>query len=89
MKLSFDEADLRPLIEQIVCAALAQLQADQGRFGDRIAFTEPEAAALLSLRPHVLRDARLRGEISGARVGKRILYERDELLRFLHRQRQL
>jgi hypothetical protein len=89
MKLSFDEADLRPLIEQVVSAAFSQLQADQGQLGQKIAFTEPEAAALLSLRPHVLRDARLRGEIAGARVGKRILYQRDELLRFLHRQRQL
>ena len=56
---------------------------------DKIAFTEPEAAAILSLRPHVLRDARLRGEISGSRVGKRILYERTELLRFLHQQRHV
>jgi hypothetical protein len=89
MKVSFDEADLRPLIEQIVSAAFAQLQADEVAFGDKLAFTEPEAAAVLSLRPHVLRDARLRGEISGSRVGKRILYERNELLRFLQRQRQL
>jgi hypothetical protein len=89
MKLSFDDAVLRPLIEQVVTAAFTQFQADQSLLGDKLAFTEPEAAALLSLRPHVLRDARLRGEISGARVGKRILYDRDELLRFLHRRRQL
>lgn len=89
MKLSFDEADLRPVIEKIVAATLVQLQSDEAKLGQKIAYTEPEAAAILSIRPHVLRDARLRGEISGSRVGKRILYERDELLRFLRRQRQL
>lgn len=89
MKLSFDEADLRPVIEKIVSATLLQLQAEDAKLGGKIAFTEPEAAAILSIRPHVLRDARLRGEISGSRVGKRILYEREELLRFLRQQRQL
>ena len=89
MKLSFDEADLRPVIQQIVVATLIQIQSDEAKFGDRMAYTEPQAAAILSIKPHVLRDARLRGEISGSRVGKRILYERDELLRFLRQQRQL
>lgn len=89
MKLSFDEADLRPVIEQIVAATLVQIQSDEAKLADRLAYTEPQAAAILGIRPHVLRDARLRGEISGSRVGKRILYERDELLRFLRRQRQL
>jgi hypothetical protein len=89
MKLSFDEADLRPVIEQIVAATLVQIQSDEAKLADRLAYTEPQAAAILGIRPHVLRDARLRGEISGSRVGKRILYERDELLRFLRQQRQL
>ena len=89
MKLSFDEADLRPVIQQIVAATLVQIQSDEAKLGDRLAYTEPQAAAILGIRPHVLRDARLRGEISGSRVGKRILYERDELLRFLRQQRQL
>jgi hypothetical protein len=89
MKLSFDEADLRPVIQQIVASTLIQIQSDEAKLGDRLAYTEPQAAAILSIKPHVLRDARLRGEISGSRVGKRILYERDELLRFLRQQRQL
>jgi hypothetical protein len=89
VKLTLDEADLRPLIEQIVAATLAESRSADARFGHKLAYTEPEAAALLSIRPHVLRDARLRGEIVGCRVGKRILYERDELSRFLQRQKQL
>ena len=89
MHVSFNPADIQPLIEQVVTATVAQLHADASALGDRLAFTEPEAAALLSLRPHQLRDCRLRGELSGSKVGKRILYERDELLRFLRQQRQL
>ncbi|MEX1027074.1 MAG: helix-turn-helix domain-containing protein [Candidatus Paceibacterota bacterium] len=88
MHLNFDKSDLRPLIEQVVVEILAQLDVDRQQFS-KLAYTEPEAAALLNVRRHVLRDARLRGEISGSRVGKRILYERDELLRFLRQQRQL
>ena len=89
MKLSFDEADLRPVIEQIVAATLVQIQSEEAKLGDKLAYTEPQAAMILNIKPHVLRDARLRGEVSGSRVGKRILYERDELLRFLRQQRQL
>ena len=89
VELSFSEADLAPLVQQIVEATVGRLQADQATLGDKLAFTEPEAAALLSLKPHQLRDCRLRGELAGSKVGKRILYERDELLRFLRQQRQL
>ena len=49
----------------------------------RIGYTEPEAATLVGVRPHVLRDCRLRGEISARRVGRRLIYSRDELERFL------
>ena len=46
---------------------------------------EPEAAAMFGMKPYVLRDARLRGEISGSKIGKRIFYSRDELLKLLAR----
>ena len=89
MNLSFDESTLRPLVELVVAAALEQLDAQRQQVGGKLAYTEPEAAALLCLRPHVLRDARLRGEIAGSRVGKRILYEHAELLRFLRSRRDV
>lgn len=87
LNLSFSEADLRPLVEFVVSIALDRLETDRRRLGDKLAFSEPEAAALLGVRPHVLRDARLRGEIPASRVGRRIRYERDELLRYLRKQR--
>jgi hypothetical protein len=89
MNISIDSNDLKPLVEQVVAATLKKLEAANGKLGNRLAFNEPEAAALLGIKPHVLRDARLRGEISGSRVGKRILYERDEVLRFLRSQRNI
>ncbi len=89
MQFSFNATDLQPLIEQVVHATVAQLLADQALSSDRIAFTEPEAASLLGVARHTLRDARLRGELAGSRVGKKIVYERTELLRFLQQQRQL
>jgi hypothetical protein len=89
VKISFSEADLRPLVEAVVAATLEKLAEERQRIGEKLAYSEPEAAALLSVKPYVLRDARLRGEISGFRIGKGIRYERDELLRFLRRQRDL
>lgn len=89
MNISFSETDLRPLVEVVVAATLERLGDERQRIGDRLAYSEPEAAALLSVRPHVLRDARLRGEIAGFRIGKGIRYERDELLRFLRRQKEV
>ena len=89
MHVSINPADIQPLIEQVVHATIAQFHSDHAMLGNRLAFPEAEAAALLGIRPHVLRDARLRGELAGSRVGKKVIYERDELLRFLRQQRQL
>ena len=85
MKVTLEEADLAPIIEKALLRALEHLEADSVKLGDRLAFTEPEAAAQLGVRPHVLRDARLRGEIEGARVGKRIVYTREQLVKFLQK----
>jgi hypothetical protein len=85
MKLdASDIADLQPVIATAVRAVLDEIHADEGKLdGQRLGYPEAEAAALLGLRPHILRDARLRGEISGRLVGKKIVYSRSELLRYL------
>jgi hypothetical protein len=75
---------LRPLVEEVVKATLAQLEAVRATLPDRLAFTEPEAAALLSLQPHQLRDERLRGRIKASvGPGRLILYPRETLLAYL------
>jgi hypothetical protein len=83
MKMQFDDDDLTPLVERVVTRVLDQRQAADAKLGQRMAFTEPEAAAMFGMKPYVLRDARLRGEVSGSRIGKRIFYSRDELLKLL------
>jgi len=79
---------VQPLVSEAVSETLAQIANDEARLGDgRLWLSEAEAAGLLGLPAHRLRDCRRRGEISGCKVGKAIGYEREELLRFLRDQR--
>lgn len=87
MKIEFSADDLRPLVRVIAEEVLTELESTQAELNGRLAYTEAEAASLLGVQPHVLRDCRLRGEIAGVRCGKRINYPRDELLAFLQRNR--
>lgn len=82
-----DISDLKPLIAAAVLAVLDHVRANEAVLGERFAYPEPEAAALIGVQRHVLRDARLRGEIIGAKVGSKIVIERGELLRFLAARR--
>ncbi len=85
LALNIDPAVLKPLVEQITRQVVAELQEAQAALGDKLAFLEPEAAALLSLSPTQLRDCRLRGEISASRGPGRLahLYSRQDLLNYL------
>lgn len=78
-----DITDLRPIIAAVVEETIASVLARSARFGDRVGFTEPEAAELIGLPRHVLRDCRLRGEITARKCGKKYVYERGSLVRFL------
>jgi hypothetical protein len=78
---------LVPLVRQVVQEALAQLEAARAALPDKLAYGEAEAAALLSLQPHQLRDERLRGRIKASvGPGRRILYTRAQLLEYLARR---
>ena len=79
-----NDCDIRPIVEAVVAEVLAQAGPLRA---ERLAYTEPEAAGLLGIRSHQLRDARLRGEITATKVGGRIGYEKSELLAYLARQR--
>ncbi len=87
MNVTFNTSDLHPIIDLAVEAAVHRVQTQQKCFADRIAITEAEAARALGVKPHVMRDLRRRGEIQASRVGKRIVYECDEILDFLRRTR--
>jgi hypothetical protein len=85
VKLDYsDIADLRPVIAEAVRETIQQIQADDAKIGTgRLGYTEPEAAAALGVPTHVLRDCRLRHEISARKVGCRYVYARESLARFL------
>ncbi len=87
MRFEFDVETLRPVIQQVVAETVAQLEAEHSRLDGRIAYTEPEAAALLGVQSHVLRDLRRMGEIEASKVGKRIVYMRVDLIGYLERNR--
>lgn len=88
MQVTIDPAELRPIIEAAVAETLAQIEAERLAIGDRLAINEPEAARLLSLEPHQLRDERLRGRISASIiVGKRVRYSKADLLQYLAERR--
>jgi hypothetical protein len=83
VNLAFSTDDLRPLILAVVTEVLAARGVMDGKLGNRLGFPEAEAAALLGVPRHVLRDCRLRGEISARLIGKKVVYSREELERFL------
>ena len=79
---------LEPLVRRVIDAALCRLEEVRGSLPDRLCFRENEAARLMGLNPHQLRDARLRGEIEAhVGPGRVILYRREQLLAYLMARR--
>ncbi|WP_428303702.1 helix-turn-helix domain-containing protein [Lacipirellula sp.] len=76
--------DLERLIQSSVSKALAAARdSDTVIPNNRLAYSEPQAASALGVKSHVLRDARLRGEIKATKVGGRHAYMRDDLVNYL------
>ena len=87
--LTVDADALRPLVEAIVREVVGQLENNREAAGDKLAYSEEEAARLLSIRPHVLRDERLRGRIAASSiVGRRVRYLRSDLLSYMGARRK-
>lgn len=80
MRLELSRDEIRPIVEECLEAVLA---CPDLAGSERLGFTEQEAAALMGVPRHTLRDCRLRGEIHGRAVGNKIVYSRQELMRFL------
>src|SRR5690242_10723471 len=86
---SIDPEALRPLVEQVVQLAIERMEEMKAELPpDRLAYSEPEAAALLGLNTHQLRDERLRGRVAASLVvGRRVRYLRSDLIDYLMRER--
>lgn len=80
MELLLNPDELRPLVRQVVVEVLSAIDWPQGR----IALTEAEAAEACGVARHVLRDLRLAGKITGHRLGKRVIYTRNDLVAALN-----
>ena len=78
MKLDLTADDLAPIVQAVTDEVIRRRAEMENTLGDRLAYREAEAAALLGLRQHQLGDARRRGEIAASRAGKCMLYRRDE-----------
>ena len=78
MSVSIDEATLREIVQGVVRETLEVFAGDE-----RLAFDEKDAAKLLGVPRHTLRDCRLRGEITAKKIGKSWRYSRRTLIRFL------
>jgi hypothetical protein len=88
INLQIDAETLAPIIRQAVEQTLAALEKDRAALGEKLAFGEAEAARLLSLNNHQLRDERLRGRVKASiGPGRRILYSRQDLLDYLQQRR--
>jgi hypothetical protein len=90
VEINVDAKDLERLVAKIVRTTFAEMEeriAATGS-GSRMAYGEPEAAALIGLQPHQLRDERRRGRIQ-ASVGprNRIMYTPQNLKDYLARRR--
>jgi hypothetical protein len=82
--LAIDAEALRPLITEIVAQVLAQLEGARTRLDERLAYSEEEAARLIGLESHQLRDERRRGRITASQiVGRRVRYLREDLVAYL------
>jgi hypothetical protein len=84
MQLQLEPEDLKPIIEQVATELLARLETERAKLDGKLAYSEPEAAALIGLQPHQLRDERLRGRITASSiVGRRVRYLKQDLLDYM------
>ena len=89
LELKLDESALRPLIRLVIAEVLAEMDELQKGRSDRVAYTEAEAASMLALNKHQLRDIRLSGKINYTTiVGRRVRYTRADLMAYLNRERR-
>ncbi len=75
--LQLSDADVERIASSVV-AKLAALVPQNPAPTDAL-IAEPAAAAECSVEPHVLRDARKRGEIAFHRIGKFVRYSREQI----------
>ena len=77
MEISFDKEALRGLIEEVLTEVIGVVDWPAGR----VALDEAEAARACGVARHVLRDLRLSGRIRARKLGRKVVYTREDLMR--------
>jgi hypothetical protein len=86
--LQIPETQFRSLVKSVVARVFSELEQLKKTHDGRLAYTEAEAASMLGLKQHQLRDIRLDGKISHTRiVGRQIRYTPQDLIDYLTRER--
>ena len=80
MELVVNPEEMRTIIREVVAEVLTALDWPTGR----VALDESEAAIACGVGRHVLRDLRLAGRIKGRKLGKKVVYSREDLLNALN-----
>jgi hypothetical protein len=88
LPIALDPEQLKPLLERVADEAIARYVAAQAQLNSKLAYSEGEAARLLGLKPHQLRDARRADTIECSQItGRRIRYTQEDLLEYLRQNR--
>jgi len=90
VKIVLDDMEaMRPLVVAVARQVAAEMMGAANAIPDgRLAYSEAEAASMLGLNPHQLRDERRRGRIAASViVGNRVRYSRDDLVGYLAARR--
>lgn len=83
VKIEVDTVALKPLIESIIKQVISTVD-DRNILKGKLVVDETEAARLLGLKKHCLRDERLRGGIKASQtVGNRIRYTAADLIGYV------
>ena len=73
-RLIVDQEELRPLVVEVVLQAIEQSRQLIESGHPRLAFREDNAAALIDMAPHQLRDRRLEGKVTATKLGRSWYY---------------
>ena len=82
MNITFPSDELERVFERVVARTLALLEQQRAELPEEI-MSEQEVARYLRVKPHVVRDERLRGRLHGSKVGRYMRYRRADVLAYL------
>jgi hypothetical protein len=87
MEFHLDHKDVQSIAQSVVEGLYQKMQAQPDGAMNEPLLKEQEAARLLNVNRHVLRDARYRDEINCIRIGRAVRYEPSEIEEFKQRNR--